>query len=548
MLEPMEWIDTNDIPCQNRQIRKYLPYIIVGGVCFITLLCGIIYTAMSKTVYFWDDATYWEISRMLADEPLGIQFVKDIYHSMVTSDYNYLPALVVSLWMRIFGGTRLSYIIAITVLYLIPTEIMIYKMCAKHSKAKFLAFVMTVISIPALSYLTFIGFIDVGGVLIGISCYYLYFGDGFKKCSWLKNVILGVLLAIIMLFRRYFAFFTVSFVTVMVLDSILFKCPKRETIITIASLGGVIGILFLPFVTNILLQDYGNLYSGYKYNVFTDFKLITRYFGLLFLAMTILAVPYTIKRKKDVRCVFPLLQMLICMFMFVTTQTHGQQHLLLYIPGLVMLVIFGLNAVNNHYVLIGVCCVGLITFISPLIPRTQPNNIQEIKGLALAPTYSVKAEKREDINQILALKNKLDKTIPDGKTCGVLSSSFTLNANILLNVEPSLNRNTIRNDKYIVGLPEVDSRDWWRLEEIYTCDYILVATPAQTHLAEGQQKIITETVSSFVNGTDIAEFYGKVDGFDVRIGEVAVTLYKRVGDVSETAKTKLRLRFDLKEG
>ncbi len=547
-MELMEWLDKGDKPRRKLINSKYLPYIIVGGVCLLTLIWGILYTVISKTVYFWDDATYWEISRMIMAKPLNLQFIKDVYISITTADYNYLSALPVAIWMKIFGGTRVSYIIAITLMYLIPTQIMIYKLCEKLSKAPWVAFLVTVISIPALLYITFIGFIDVGGVLIGVSCYYLYYTDTFKKRPWVKYVILGVLLAVIMLFRRYFAFFAVSFITAMIIDVILFRRSSRGLLITLGTLAGVIVIFFFLFITNILLKDYGNLYSGYRYNIFTDLKLITRYYGLMFLIMVFASVPFTIKKKGDMRCIMPLLQVLICWGMFVTTQTHGQQHLLLYIPGFAVLIMLGLNAVNRHNVFWAVSVIAVITFISPFIPRKQPDNIQEIKGLALAPTYSVKAEKRGDINHLVALKSNLDKAVPEGEICGVLSSSFTLNASILLNVEPSLNREPCRMDSYIVGLPEVDSRDWWRLEEIYNCDYILVATPAQTHLAEGQQTIIIEAVNSFINNTDFAKAYTKVNDFSARIADVDVKLYRRVRDVTETEKAQLKSRLNLGEG
>ncbi len=547
-MELMEWLDKGDKPRGRLINNKYLPHIVVGGVCLITLIWGILYTVISKTVYFWDDATYWEISRMLMARPFNFQFIKDVYTSIITADYNYLSAVPVALWMKVFHGTRVSYIIAITLMYLIPTQIMIYKLCNKLSKAPWVAFLITVLSIPALSYLTFIGFIDVGGVLIGVSCYYLYYTDTFKKRPWLKYVILGVLLGVIMLFRRYFAFFAVSFITAMVIDVILFRRTPRGLFITLGTVAGVIGILFFPFVVNILLKDYGNLYSGYKYNIFVDLKLVTRYYGLLFLVMVLASVPFIIEQKRDMRCVMPILQLLICWSMFVTTQTHGQQHLFMYVPGFSVLLVLGLNGVKNYKIFSVVCLITAITFISPFIPRKQPDNIQQIKGLAFTPTYSVKAEKRGDINHIFALKSNLDRVIPEGKVCGVLSSSFTLNASILLNVEPSLNRESSRLDSYIVGLPEVDSRDWWRLEEIYNCDYILVATPAQTHLAEGQQTIITEAVNSFINNTDFAKAYTKVYGVSARIGEVDVELYRRVRVVTETEKAQFKTRLNLDEG
>lgn len=543
-MDILQWLDARENPPKGRIKPEYIPHIAVGAVALLTLFWAVIYTLMSKTVYFWDSATYWEISVALANKPINLGLFKEIYQSIIASDYNYLPAIPVSVWMRIFGTTRISYITAITLMYLIPSQIMIYALCRRLSKAPYVVFLLSILLVPSLSYLTIIGFIDVGGVLLGLLCYYLYYGDSFRARPWLKYVLIGVLLTIMMLYRRYFAFFAVSFMTAMIIDAILFKRSWRGVVLTAVSLGGVLVIFFFPFIVNILLKDYSNLYAGYKYDIFTDLKLITRYFGILGILVTLFLGLYAISRKKDFRCIFPLLQILVCTAMFISTQTHGQQHLLLYIPGIITIFIMCMNSINRHGVLIGVCTAVILTSLSPIIPRVQPNNIQDIKGLAFLPTYSVEPEKRGDINHILALKRDLDGVIPEGKYCGVLASSFKLNASVLINVEPSLNKKTQRGS-YITGLPEVDSRDFWRLEEIYTSDYILVATPAQTHLKTGEQTIIEQAVASFENNTDIAGFFVKENGFDRRIDGMDLSLYRRVGDVSETAKAEFEKRLEL---
>ena len=388
-----------------------------------------------------------------------------------------------------------------------------------------------------------IGFIDVAGVLIGLVCYLLYMTDTLDKKPYLKNVLLGILLVLAILTRRYFAFFSVSFITLMVVDTILIKRNYKQLAVTLATVAFMLLVVFYPFFRNILLKDYGTLYAGYKYSVWTDMKLITRYFGAVFIIGIIASVIISVIKRKELRSAFSLLQILVCATMFVSTQTHGQQHLFLYIPALVMIIIFAINAIDKNSVIFGLCVVALLNFLSPCISRKQPNNIQEIKSLALFPSYSVKPKNRSDINSVLALKRTLDKKIPEGAKCGVLSSSFTLNSSILMNVVPSLNMKEVREDSYIVGLPEVDSRDYWRLEEIYTCDYILVATPAQTHLAPSQQTIVIQAVESFKNGTDIARSFSKINDFKFKVGNIDISLYKRAGDVSKTAKTEFELKL-----
>ena len=77
-----------------------------------------------------------------------------------------------------------------------------------------------------------------------------------------------------------------------------------------------------------LMKDYGNLYSGYKFSVGTDLKLITRYFGIIFVGVLAVSSVVMAVKKKETRTLFMWVQMIVCLFMFLSTQTHGQQHLL----------------------------------------------------------------------------------------------------------------------------------------------------------------------------------------------------------------------------
>lgn len=542
-MELLEWIEINKTKEKGKlKDSRYFDLWLVGGTCFLTLLFGIIYVLMSKTVYFWDNSTYWDISRMLSEKPINFDFFKEVYNSIGTNDYNYFIAVPVALWMKLFGTTRISYVIAVILFYVLPTQIVIY-LIARRMKRTRLAFAVSILCIPAFVYNAVIGFIDVAGVLIGLLCYYLYFTDVLRNKPYIKSVLLGVLLVIIMLTRRYFAFFAVSFVTVMALNTILFKKSFKELAVTVSAIAIMLVVFFNPFLVNILLKNYGTLYSSYKYSVFTDFKLITRYFGVVFILLVFVQGIYLAIKKKEMRCLSAIMQIVICASMFMLTQTHGQQHLLMYIPPLTMLVMLAVDCIDKKALLITLSAVALLNFVSPSIKRVQPKNIQEIKTLSLFPSYSVKPETRSDINAILALKRNLDKKIPEGENCGVLASSFTLNSSILINVVPSLNKKEMRQDNYIIGLPEVDSRDYWRLNELYQCGYLLVATPAQTHLSPKEQTIIVQAVKSFDEGTDIANSFMEIKDFKTKIGDVDVRLYKRVKDVSETEKTEFELKL-----
>ena len=494
-MELLEWFDNRNNDREAARLatrrKKLITCGIVAAVCLILFIAGVSYTSSARTVYFWDDATYWDMSRSVLSGALGDGFWQKVYASIGTSDYNYVAALPPAAWMAIFGTGRVSYVAGLIVMYLIPSVLLIYRLSTKLSKAPMFSFITAVFMLPATLFIAAMGFADVGGLLMMLACYDLYYKRNGREGAPIRYIFIGILLVMMMIYRRYFAFFAVSFVTAMLIDCILFRRKWRNVMIACASAAVFMLLAFFPFVTGILFKDYGTLYSSYKFPITTDLKFIARYFGLITI-LVLAAVPViSWVRKKESRPVFCWVQLIVCCSMFMATQTHATHHLLLYIPALAVLSILLINCVSKRITLFALVILVAANLISPVIPREQPKNIQEIKTAAILPSFSMLPDVRDDIEELILAKRKLDTFIPEGSTCGVMASSFVINDSILRNAEPSLNMKSTREPDYIIALPEVDSRDYARLDEIYNAEYILIANPAQTHLAEGEQSIVT---------------------------------------------------------
>lgn len=498
-------------------------------IALIVNILAVIYITKSNFIYFWDDSTYWDISRKIAagvfDEG---GFWKNVYKSIGTQDYNYIAGLPSALLVKLFGESRLVYVLGLVNMYLIPSYIMIYLLAMKVSKAPKIATALTILLCPTMMFLAFNGFVDIGGLFICLLCFNLYYTKDGKKDGIWRYIVIGLLLVIVMLWRRWYAFFVVSFVTAMIADCVLFKRKWYNAAATVMVIGSVLVLCFRDFVIQRLMNDYGNLYAGYKFSMMTDFKLITRYFGLIYIGMLAVCSVIAAVKRKEKRTFFMWVQIVVCLFMFVSTQTHGQQHLLLYVPSLIILTLIIIKYITKEWMLIGISLLAVIHSVNVYIPRKQPSNIQEIKSLSAMPSFSMLTVRRDDTDEILALKRKLDETVYTGDSLGVLASSFTLNEDILKNVEPSLGVKTMR-DNYIVSLPQVDSRDV-DLSALYNVNYVLAAFPAQTHLAPGSQTVIEEAVRSFGEYTDIATAYEEVEGSETVIDDITVKLFHRVRD------------------
>ena len=57
-------------------------------------LLAIIYINKSEYIYFWDNATYWDISRRIANGALSPDFWRNVYHSISVNDYNCVAGLL----------------------------------------------------------------------------------------------------------------------------------------------------------------------------------------------------------------------------------------------------------------------------------------------------------------------------------------------------------------------------------------------------------------------------------------------------------------------
>ncbi len=496
-------------------------------IAAVVNLLAVIYIKRGSFIYFWDNATYWDIARKIASGGISEGgFWNNVYRSIGTEDYNYIAGLPSALVAALFGESRLAYVLGLVNMYLIPSYIIIYLLAKKISKAPKIALVLVIFLCPAIMFMAFIGFADIGGLIITLLCFYLYYScDG--KGIW-RYIIIGALLVLAMLWRRWYAFFAVSFITAMAADCLLMRRRWHNTLITAAVAAATLLLFFRDFVTNKLVTDYGSLYAGYKFSLMTDFKLTARYFGLIFIG--VLAVCSVVMRVKrgEARTIFMWIQTTVCAAMFLATQTHGQQHLLLYLPSLIVLTLITVKHITKEWALLALAALALVNSVNVYLPRSQPTNIQDIKGVSLFTSFSMLPLRRDDAGQILELKQKLDETVYEGDTLGVLASSFTINEDILKNVEPSLGIKGTRKN-YIVSLPQVDSRDF-DLSALYNVNFILAVFPAQTHLAQGSQSVLEEAVKSFENYADIATAYIEAPECETVINDMRIKLFRRIRD------------------
>ena len=531
--------DVEDVEEKDGNLKPWqINLIVFAAIALIVNLMAVIYVNLCRDIYYWSNADYWDIARKLADGSIGMPVWKAVYQSILNGEFNYVPSLLSALFAKLFGSSRMVFILSLVNCYLIPSYILIYLLAKKLGKAPLITMLTVIFTVPVILYLIFNGFTEMGGFVLCLICFYIYFAIDEKKLSVVSYIGIGIVLSLLILWNSWYLFFSVSFITSMAAYAILFRKRPYMCLITLATAVAFLACFFNGYMFRHLLSAYGE--SKFEFNIILNLRVITRYLGLVFI-IGMIAGSGAMVKNNDSRPIFVWLQILICYVSFTSTKIHGQGHLLMYVPGLVILMILSVKYIKTEKFLLTVIIFALIQSASVFLPRTQPKSTEEIKHISLIPSFSMKARKRDSAYDILALKSKLDSIIPEGQYLGVLAYSDILNSDMLKNAEPSLNLKQYRigyiaNTIPYFDLPEVN------LNPLCNANYMLVAYPAQ-YIRENQ-KVLRAAVDSFASWSDIAMAYEEMYEYATVIDGTEIKLYHRIRDVSGPELAQFRYKLN----
>ena len=509
-------------------------------------LQAVLYCVFMKEIFVWDNAGYFVTVHKLNGIFPSMEYFKAVYESIFQTDYNYIIALPASIFCKLFGESRLVFILSVVNFYLLPLVMLIYAAACRIFRNRWSA-IFAVLALPYMVFAANTGFIDIGGVLFALLGAVIFlWGDGDEM-----SIISGICLALCVLMRRWYSFYALSFIAVAVLWGISHKKAKGS-IYVILSFAFVLLFFAQPFVSGKLMADYKDIYSAYALGLGTDIRIFTRYFGLLLVvAVSVWAIVNQIKAKLTMTPEFFMwLQGIICFFLFTALQTHGQQHLALYVPAFIILILSVLNRdvpVFAHFsdkVTIILCiALSIGNIVSVFIPRKQPQSISEIKGISVLPTFSMYPPVDENAESFLQITEYMDRKIGmKGKTVCFLASSLEMNYDTLRNAEISLSvkkKHDIDREYYYLTIADVDKRDGIA-DSLFAADYILVPSKLQIHLAPEEQRVISVPYHHIINGTGIGEAYERQKkSFTLNSGD-KIYLYKKIRDITPEEKEKIK--------
>lgn len=482
-----------------------------------------LYALTSRTVYVWDNAGYWTVARTLSEQRLGRSQLFEVLKSTVAMDYNYLLAWPISLMMRLFGGSRTVFLFAIANLYTLPG---LWGLCVLAKGKRGSGLVLAGL-FPMLVYIGLVGYVDVAACALAIWAVTVYTS---QVPAVSRGVFSGALLVGTFLLRRYFFFFAASFGVAALAAKLLFDRRRWSDFLSLFFTCGICAVYFAPnfLLEKVLGTDYGDLYSAYDLGLRSDGLLFCRYFGwVVLLGLLVCGLIALARRRERERIAFALIQLAVCFAAFTAVQSHGQQHLLLYLPCLALLAAAAALELRPWCAV-----VAAVMFGGCFLPRSQPASIGEIRGFAPAPTIAFYGPARSDIGALLALRDYVDGLSAEGeRTAVVLASSFLLNSETLTNLRPSLGLTEPERRTVIRYQGTVDKRDGFNWNTL-TADYLIVGDPIQTHLGEENQQVFSLFARDVLAGEGPGSAYVPLPETFELAGGVTARVYARVRNLT----------------
>ncbi len=506
--------------------------IFAGAVLVAINLAAVLYCSFLKKIFTWDNAGYFtNVHQFDAMFPWP-SYWKAVYQSVFETDYNYVIMIPASFMCKLFGKSRLVFVLSIINFYVYPILMLVYLCGKRYFHLSNWKIICVYLCLPFLIFAANTGFIDVGGIVpILLALILYYFGRGEKH-----SILIGVLLALAIYMRRWYSFFALSFVVTVFLHGITRK-NIRCFLEILGSFAFVLLFFTQDFVSGKLLADYRYIYSAYNLGIRTDVMIFTRYYGVLMsCGICLFVVGKQIYNRKKLQIeTFVLFQAMVMFSLFVSVQTHGQQHLSLYIPAFFILLLSFMECVNKKYAIIAVASVSAFQSVNTLIPRVQPTSIGEIKRAAITPNFSNYPPVDYNVENILEITKYMDQQIGEhGKSVCFLSSSLNLNYETLKNAEVSVSvkkPSQIDRASYYYSISDVDKRDGLS-ERLFQTDYILVPSTLQIHLAEEEQRVISVPYYEIINQTGIGTAYRKETvSFSLADG-TEIFLYRRTREIT----------------
>jgi hypothetical protein len=531
---------------------------------FITLLlfliaanCFAIYfIGKENTIYDWDAAHFWgkfiEITRTFKASPISA--IKTVLGSLQQGEYNYLLPFLLVPFSLLFGTERLPFILSIVNIFGSLSALSFLFLYKRFSgimhdyKSHY-----SVSLIPLLTFFTFpflwtpilFGYVALGGFSVMCLILFLCFKFPLSGQRYITLMIIGILLSVLVLFRRWYSFWSISFIITLMINEMIFLyldygfdrkrfivLAKKTLFILLTS--GIFYIMIAgPRFLEVATNDYTPLIAAYNsYTLLGHFTSFINRFGLFYIALTLSGLFVSIYHKNTRKLAsFLIIQWIITFVLFTRISMFAFHHYYLLQPTILLFMSLFITEIflklKSKTTKIVTCSlyflVSIVIFVAVFFPGAS-SYAKQAKGLFPRLTYYPMV--REDIDEIKRMLNALGSILLDhNDSVYVLAGSELLNSEHFQKASLSL-KGIPPVDRYFFRTHDLDLRDGFP-SDLFNAKYVIVTDPVQCDLGCKKQRVISIAAESILKGENMGSSYERLPyEFTLQRG-VKAYIYKR---------------------
>ncbi|MCH1940246.1 hypothetical protein [Holdemania massiliensis] len=518
-------------------------------------------------IAYWDFGGFWrksvEFNQMMNRSVK--EAMDNLWFSLNYSEYSFLPEWFLYFPTQLLGNTYPRFILAMFNSFILPANLILYifsLMIIEKNKltVKKVFLGMLIATFAGNLYSMVFGYIGSAGLPFITSVLLLVYADGLEKFSWRNNIFIGLSMIILLLVRRWFAYWIVGFYVAYTLayliregiDHALTKEKIKVQFLNMLVCGliplTILLTLFFPLFRTITTYNYAEAYSvakvgGAAYII----GWFIQFYGWLLILLLIPGVVYGIKSKKHrLITILCIIQTLVAIILFNRVQSFGSHHYYIINGPVIILMLIGLQKIVDRFsaktsmvLLVSSACLLTVNFSKTvLFGKNQKADqiLDKLNVLISAPFPDLRI--RNDLDQIRNMADFLDKTPGEYEYVYVLSNSVLFNDDMLRNAFfPEKNEgvaNLLVADAYDYrdGIPE----------DFFQYYYIVVADPIQLQFGEENQKCVSILAEFMLNSEESGPYYRIVREYELD-NDVHVNIYQRIEQVPNSVRRVVSERY-----
>jgi hypothetical protein len=529
---------------------KPIDIFLLSGLITLSLLLSYFYISQEQYYYYWDYArSFQQLNDLInsfqksALEGIGLIIIS------LFDDYTQLPSIPLLPLRLVLGGSRLSFINSLILVYAIPfclvMGLTLSRIISVKPRLVFWSTSLFSLLVPSVWIPIFRGFPDIGGsTLVSLAILTYWQNSNLKTKN--QQILIALLLGISVLFRRHFIYSVRALIITIIIYKLIeihSKYARRLALylkyIKIFSLR-IIYILFsfsaFSFIVIIkaLFINYRTLYASYEASATSNAEFYIQAFGLIICASSIAGFicacqsEYIDRRKSNFLFLFGLISIFQWFFFAKQINIQYSTHFLIFIiPGNYLLIHTIHSKLKQH--INKTCLVFSIFFYGLNLPYAISTYLKFAYPISLIFSKKEAPLFREDYESVASLVKYLRAHNNSNQKIYVAASSYTLNYSIFTVAEQQLFGKSILS---ISRNSNIDSRDFYPLNGLLQAHYVVVASPYQYHVDPKEQTVVKVVVDAFKENWAIAQDFTPLpQTFTLEHG-VTVRIYKRIRPTS----------------